>query len=109
MNPIVTAKNLAKEYRKGLAPAVADVSLAIEPGEIIAVIGHNGAGKSTLFDLLGGLSQPTRGSVQMNVDRQEIGWCPQREIVDWSLTIRQNIALGVELRSPAEGSPPPAL
>lgn len=45
----------------------------------------------------------------MNVDRQEIGWCPQREIVDWSLTVRQNIALGVELRSPAEGSPPPAL
>ncbi|WP_138444470.1 ABC transporter ATP-binding protein [Sinomonas susongensis] len=100
MSWLITATGLTKEYRKGIAPAVADVSLAIGPGEVIAVVGHNGAGKSTLFDLLGGLSRPTRGSVELNVARQDIGWCPQREIVDWSLTVRQNIALGVELRKP---------
>ncbi|WFR68643.1 ABC transporter ATP-binding protein [Curtobacterium flaccumfaciens] len=69
---------------------------------MVAVVGHNGAGKSTLFDLIGGLARPTAGTVTINIDRADIGWCPQREIVDWSLTVRQNIALGLELRRPAQ-------
>ncbi|NUP73156.1 MAG: ABC transporter ATP-binding protein [Sinomonas sp.] len=100
MNSLITATNLTKHYAGKGAPALEDVSLTVGVGEVIAVVGHNGAGKSTLFDLLGGLSAPSRGSVALSVDSNQIGWCPQREIVDWSLTVRQNIGLGLELRNP---------
>ncbi len=98
--PIVEAKGLVKRFRKKERPAVDRVDLSFGAGEIVAVVGHNGAGKSTLFDMLGGLLAPTEGSVRIGVERAQIGWCPQREIVDWSLTVRQNIALGLELRRP---------
>lgn len=101
MEPLVTGMGLVKKYPKRERPAVDGLDLAIYPGDVIAVVGHNGAGKSTLFDMIGGLSRPTSGTVTINVDRTRIGWCPQREIVDWSLTVRQNIALGLELRQPA--------
>ena len=100
MTPLITASKLTKIYPGKSAPALEDVSLEVSAGEVIAVVGHNGAGKSTLFDLLGGLSRPSRGSVALTVESKEIGWCPQREIVDWSLTVRQNISLGLELRNP---------
>ncbi|MEJ1113644.1 ABC transporter ATP-binding protein [Paenarthrobacter sp. CCNWLY172] len=89
---------MTKHYKGKERPAVDGVSLEIESGEVIAVVGHNGAGKSSLFDMLGGLTRPDKGSVELCVDVDEIGWCPQREIIDWSLTVRQNIALGLELR-----------
>lgn len=98
--PIVAANGLIKKFPKRDRPALDGVGMTVYPGEIVAVVGHNGAGKSTMFDIIGGLSQPTSGSVTMNIDRADIGWCPQREIVDWSLTVRQNIALGLELRRP---------
>jgi lipopolysaccharide transport system ATP-binding protein len=44
--------------------ALQDVSVSMEPGASIAVIGHNGAGKSTLLRVASGLSRPTRGSVR---------------------------------------------
>ena len=43
--------------------AVRDVSLAVEPGESVGVIGRNGAGKSTLLRLASGLARPTRGAI----------------------------------------------
>lgn len=97
---IISASGLVKQYSKKGRPAVDHVDLRLGPEEIVAVVGHNGAGKSTLFDMLGGLIRPTAGNVVLNVERSRIGWCPQREIVDWSLTVRQNIALGLELRQP---------
>lgn len=95
---LIKGINLSKNYKGKKEPAVNDVSLQISAGEIVALVGHNGAGKSSLFDLLGGLAKPDEGRVEVNVSAHEIGWCPQREIIDWSLTVRQNIALGLELR-----------
>lgn len=50
----------------GSTPALAEFSLAIEPGLRVAVVGPNGAGKSTLFNLVSGLLAPTRGTVQVH-------------------------------------------
>ena len=96
--PILEAIAVEKIHPKKSTPALTGVNLALHPGELVAVIGHNGAGKSTLFDILGGLMKPTRGTVTNSVAASAIGWCPQREIIDWSLTVAQNILVGLDLR-----------
>lgn len=97
--PLLEATAITKNYPKKSSPALTNINLTFMPGELVAVIGHNGAGKSTLFDILGGLIKPTSGTLTSHIDSSAIGWCPQREIIDWSLTVHQNILLGLDLRA----------
>jgi putative ABC transport system ATP-binding protein len=63
--PIILAENLTKVYAAGRiqVAAVRGVSLAVQPGEFVAIVGPSGSGKSTLFYLLGGLTRATDGRV----------------------------------------------
>jgi putative ABC transport system ATP-binding protein len=64
-SPIILAENLTKVYSAGRikVSAVRGVSLEIDRGEFVAIVGPSGSGKSTLFYLLGGLTQATEGRV----------------------------------------------
>jgi putative ABC transport system ATP-binding protein len=64
-SPIILAENLTKVYATGRiqVPAVRGVSLSVERGEFVAIVGPSGSGKSTLFYLLGGLTRATEGRV----------------------------------------------
>jgi putative ABC transport system ATP-binding protein len=64
-SPIIVAENLTKVYAAGKlqVTAVRGVSLSVERGEFVAIVGPSGSGKSTLFYLLGGLTQATHGRV----------------------------------------------
>jgi ABC-2 type transport system ATP-binding protein len=81
--------------RFGAREALRGVSLAVAPGETLAIIGPNGAGKTTLLSILGGVLAPSSGSVSR--DPRDVGWVPQQPAVYGKLTVAENLALFARL------------
>ena len=67
MATMIEVKGLSKHYRDGdrLVKAVDHVDLGIAPGDFLSIVGHSGSGKTTLLSLLGGLTRPTSGTVEV--------------------------------------------
>ena len=99
----ISLDRVSFRYGPKLPLAVKDVSLEIQPGELVAIVGRSGSGKSTLGRLLLGLYQPGEGAIrfdgmalaQLDLQsvRQQLGVVVQRAHV-FGTTVRANIALG---------------
>ena len=68
MNPLIVGEDIWKVYRVGdvEVQALRGVSVTIERGEFVAIMGSSGSGKSTLMNILGCLDQPTKGRYRLN-------------------------------------------
>ena len=69
MDNLVQLTDVTKRYDQDAVPAVHHVSLAVPPGEALAVMGPSGSGKSTLLNLIAGLDRPTSGEVLVAGER----------------------------------------
>jgi len=94
--------NLCAFY--GKAQALHDVSLSVEPGEIIAIVGANGAGKSTLLDSIMGLTHVTgeltvdgqsiKGQSSAAIVKRGVGYAPERFNLFPYMSVRDNLMVG---------------
>lgn len=110
---ILSCKNLTKIYGAGpnAVTALDHVTLSVESGEFVAIVGASGSGKSTLLHLLGGVDRPTKGEIRIEdtdistlneealaaFRRRKVGLIYQFYNLIPTLTIRKNILLPVLL------------
>jgi ABC-type branched-subunit amino acid transport system ATPase component len=109
--PSLRAEHITSGY--GGVPVIRDVSLAVGPGEIVAVIGPNGAGKSTLLKSLIGILRVTEGRILLGDDdvtnhppeelaKRGVGYVPQVNDIFEPLTVLENLEMGGYLLSNAK-------
>ncbi len=108
-DPLLDVRALDVFY--GDFQALFSVSLAVGPGEIVAVIGANGAGKSTLLKTIAGLMRPRGGEIRFagapiaalpafDVVARGIALVPEGRRLFPSLTVEENLLIGGQLRRP---------
>ncbi len=90
---------LALSY--GANPVLEGVSMEVEDGECVSLVGPSGSGKSTVLRAIIGLQEPVAGEVALTIDRREIGFLFQDDaLLPWRRAA-ENVALGLRLRGMA--------
>jgi NitT/TauT family transport system ATP-binding protein len=98
---VLVIEHLQKTYGNSPVPALADLNLEVRPGELVSLLGPSGCGKTTALRIVGGLLEPTAGSVLVD-DQPSLG--PSREkamvfqlfnLFPWR-TAAANVAFGLE-------------
>ena len=102
---MIEADQLTRRYGDFLA--VANVSFAIEPGEIVGLLGHNGAGKTTIMKMLTGYLEPSSGAVRVDgIDveqdpltvQTQLGYLPENLPLYPEMSVSDYLAFTAELR-----------
>ena len=101
------------EVRYSGVPVIHNVSLEVNQGELVSVVGANGAGKSTLLKAIAGALHPSQGSIQFenqeisrlstaDIVRKGITYVPEARLIFGPLTVKENLELGAYILDDAE-------
>src|SRR4030067_1070001 len=101
------------EVRYSGVPVIHNVSLEVNQGELVSVVGANGAGKSTLLKAIAGALHPSQGSIQFenqeishlstaDIVRRGITYVPEARLIFGPLTVEENLELGAYILNDAE-------
>ncbi len=100
--PVLVADDLSKEY--GDVVALSNFKLSVEPGELIALVGHNGSGKSTFLRLVAGLLEPSDGVLVVANSpagslkaRAEVSFIPDEPVLYDDLSVNEHIEFTARL------------
>ena len=107
MAPMLEVEDLNVAY--GKVRAVKGISFAVEPGQVVTLIGTNGAGKTTTLRTLSGLMHPVKGAARFNgaaitgvaaheIVARGLAHCPEGRRIFAKQTIEENLLLGAYLR-----------
>ena len=104
--PKLELVNLTKQYGNAAVNAVDSVNLTLNAGETIALLGSSGCGKSTTLNMIVGLEHPTSGDIRIDGEsvaripagKRNVGLVFQDYAVFTSMTVRGNLAFGLEVR-----------
>lgn len=94
MKPILECHGLSKQYNR-MSYALQNLNLALEPGQIVGLLGPNGSGKTTLIKLINDLLVPTEGRILIDgrapgVETKKIvSYLPERSCLDESMRIKE--------------------
>ena len=98
----IQVRRLSYTYPGASQPALRDVDLVIEPGDVVVVVGRTGSGKTTLLELLARLLKAPRGSIfldgqdvvglPLSAVRSRVAWAPQDAFL-FSRTLEENVGL----------------
>src|SRR5438094_5849743 len=88
---ILSLESISKQYAD--RPLLAGVSLGVEAGEHVGLVGVNGSGKSTLLRIVAGVEPPDSGRVTLVRDLR-VAYLPQNPVLDASLTVVEQVFRG---------------
>lgn len=98
----LSVENVSFTY--GEKPILKNVSLAVEQGELVAILGHNGSGKTTLLRCISGYLTPTAGMVRIGGQAvsslsarklaQRMALVPQNPVMEFDFTVRDIVLMG---------------
>lgn len=102
--PRIELKGLTKRY--GGVPAVEGVSMTVEDGELLALVGHSGCGKTTLLRMVSGLTPPDEGTVWLDgqnithrrPEERDVVMIFQENLLFPHLTVAENISFGLKMQ-----------
>jgi ABC-type nitrate/sulfonate/bicarbonate transport system ATPase subunit len=102
----LVVEGLSKRFESrdggGAVVALAGADLRVAPGEFVSIVGPSGCGKSTLFNIVAGLTRPTRGRVLLDGAEPstllgQVGYMPQKDLLMPWRSVLDNVTLGLEM------------
>lgn len=97
----VILKNVSYTFQQRQNQVISNLSMTVQQGEFVSIVGKSGTGKSTIFKMLTGLLTPDEGKIEINNEKVvtgAVGYMPQKDLLLPWCTILENVMLASEIQ-----------